>query len=38
MHNPEFALENEMHNILLDFEIKADHLISARWPDLMIVK
>ena len=28
---------NETHKILWDFEIEADHLISARRPDLMIV-
>ena len=38
MHNPESVRENEMHKILLDFETQTDHLISARRPDLMIVK
>ena len=37
MHNPEFVLESETHKILKDFEIQTDHLISARWPDLVIV-
>ena len=30
MHNPESVLENEMHKILLDFEIQTDHQILAR--------
>ena len=38
MHNPESVLENETHIILWDFEIQIDHLISARRPDLVIVK
>ena len=38
MHNPESALENEMHKILWDFEIQTDHLISVRRPDLVIKK
>ena len=38
MHNPESILENETHKILGDFEIDTDNLISARWPDLVIVK
>ena len=37
MDNPESVLENETCKILWDFEIQMDHLISARWPDLMIV-
>ena len=37
MHNPEFVLENETHKILWDFEIKMDHLISARRTDLVTV-
>ena len=35
MHNPESFLQ-EIHKLLWDFEIQTDHLISARWPDLMI--
>ena len=31
-------LENEMHEILSDFEIQTDRLISARPPGLVIVK
>ena len=34
----EFVIQNEMHKILCDFEIKTDHLISARRPDLVIIK
>ena len=37
MHNPESVLENETQNILWDFEIQTDHLISVRRPDLMIL-
>ena len=38
MHNPESDLENEMHKILWYFGIQTDHQISARRPDLAIVK
>ena len=38
MHNPESVLENEMHNLLWDFEIQTDHQISARQLDLIITK
>ena len=34
---PESVPENEMHQILLGFEIQTDHLISARRPDLVII-
>ena len=37
MHNPESVLENETHKLLWDFEIQADHQISARRPDLIII-
>ena len=37
VHKPESILEYEMHKILLDFEIKMDHLISARRPDLVLI-
>ena len=30
MHNPASVLKNETHNLLWNFEIKIDHLISAR--------
>ena len=36
MHKTESVLENETHKSLWDFEIKADDLISARQPDLVI--
>ena len=37
MHNSKFFLENEIHKILLDFEIQTGHLISTRRPYLVIV-
>ena len=37
MHNPESVLENETHKLFWDFEIKTDHLILARRPDLVII-
>ena len=33
MHKPESVLQNEMHKILLDFEIQTDHLILTRPCD-----
>ena len=38
MHNSESVQENEMHKLLGDFEIQTDHIISGRWPDLVIVQ
>ena len=38
MLNPESVLKNETHKLLCDFEIQTDYLISARRPDLVIVK
>ena len=38
MHNPSFVLENETQEILKDFEIQTDHLISSRLSDLVIIK
>ena len=38
MHNPESVRENETHKSLWDFEIRTDHVIVARRPDLIIVK
>ena len=29
--------ENDTHKLLWDFDIKMDHLISARKPDLIII-
>ena len=37
MHNPTSVLDNDMHKLLLDFVIQTDHLISARWPDLIVI-
>ena len=37
MHNPASVLENETHELLCDFEIQTDHLISARQPDFKII-
>ena len=30
------VLENEMHQILWDFEKQTDHIIPARRPDLVV--
>ena len=38
MHSPTSVLENEAHKLLCDFEVKTDHLISARRLDLKITK
>ena len=37
MHNPTFDLENNTHKLLGDFDKQADHFISARRPDLIII-
>ena len=37
MHNSEYVMEDETHKLHWDFEIKTDHLISARRPDLIII-
>ena len=37
MHNPAPVLENDTHKLLWDFDIRTDHLISARIPDLIII-
>ena len=37
MHNPAHVLENDTHKLLWDIDIKTDHLISARRPDLIII-
>ena len=37
MHKPAPVLENDMHKLLWDFDIKTDHLISACRPDLIII-
>ena len=38
MNNSAAVLENEAHKLLWDFDIQTDHLISARRPDLIIIK
>ena len=37
MHNPAPVLENDSHKILWDFNIRMDHLIPARRPDIIII-
>ena len=37
MHNPESALENEIHKLFRDFQIQMDHLLLGRRPNLVIV-
>ena len=37
MHNPAPVRENDTHKLLWDFNIKMDHLIPARRPDLIII-
>ena len=38
MHNPAAVLENDTDQLLWDFDIQTDHLISAaRRPDLIII-
>ena len=37
MHNLAPVLENDSHKLLWDFNIQTDHLIPARWPDLIII-
>ena len=36
--NQASVLENDTHKFIWDFDIKTDHLISVRRPDLMIIK
>ena len=36
MHNPAPILQNDTHELLWDFDIHTDHLISVRRPDLII--
>ena len=38
MHNRTSVLENDTHKLFRDFDIQTDHLISARRPDLTIIK
>ena len=37
MQNPAPVLENDIHKLLWDSDIKTGHLISARRPDLIII-
>ena len=37
MHHPAPVLENDSHKLLWDFNIRTDHLIPARRPDLIII-
>ena len=37
MHNPAPILENNTHKLLWDFDIHADHINTARRPDLIII-
>ena len=37
MHKPESILENETHQILWNFDMKMNHLISVRRSDLVII-
>ena len=38
MHNPAPVLENNTHKLLWDIDIHTDHLITVRWPDIIINK
>ena len=37
MYKPKAVLENEIHTILMNFEIQIDSLLPARRPDLLII-
>ena len=37
MHKPESVLENEIHDVLWDFEIKTYHSILARRLDQVLI-
>ena len=37
MHNPAPVLETDTHKLLWDFDLRTDHLILARRPDLIII-
>ena len=37
MYNPAPVLENDTNKLLWDLDIKMDHLISTRRPDLRII-
>ena len=36
MHNPAAVPGDDTHKLLWDFDIKTDHLISTRIPDLIV--
>ena len=38
MHNPASVLENDVHKLQWNFDMQTDYLISARRPDLIIIK
>ena len=38
MQYPAPVLENDTYKLLWDFDKQTDHLISARRPDLIIIK
>ena len=38
IYNPAPVLENDTHKLLWDFDIHTDHIISAKRPDLIIIK
>ena len=38
MHNLAAVLENDAHKLFWDIDIQTDHLISARRPDLIVIK
>ena len=38
MNNLESILKNGMHKPLWDFYIQTNHLISAKWTDLVLIK
>ena len=37
MHNQTSVLENDTHELLWDFDMQTDHLISARRPNLILI-
>ena len=38
MHNPASILENDTHKLLCDFDLQTANLISARRPELIVIK
>ena len=38
MHKPAPVLENDTHKLQWNFNIQMDHLISAKRPDIIIIK